>query len=294
MRYLVLGGSGLIGYTIIKRLVGSHEVIFSFYNNKLDVPGATAYKLDFRNFEALRKLVRTADADVVIHAVAPPSTDLHERDKQLAYEVNVAGTKVVAEETTDHDTKLVYISTAFVFPSSTQNFDEAAIPAPINYYGVSKLGGELATAYNPNHIIVRTDQIYGWTLSWQKSFVVSTLNKLERQEPVEVCEDWYNSPTYVNDLAATILKLVELDKRGIYHVVGSSYLNRVEWGKKIAHMFGKKPELIVGINSETLNLPAERPRCKLVNKKVQLETGIKLKTVDEGLASMKHEREGGG
>jgi dTDP-4-dehydrorhamnose reductase len=225
--------------------------------------------------------------EAVLHTVAPPSVDWHERERAAAYATNVLGTRAIAAKTRKLGAKLVYVSTTFVFPDTGLVFTEEDIPAPINFYGVTKWGAEIAAAENPDHAIVRTDQIYGWSLPGQKkSFVVSTLEKLEKGQKAEVCLDWLNSPTYVKDLSAAVKRIMERDKRGIYHVVGGSFIDRVSWAGKIAEAFEKDKSLVAGIESSSLKLPARRPNARVSNDKAQEELGLHLRTVEEGLEDM--------
>jgi dTDP-4-dehydrorhamnose reductase len=288
MKVLILGGSGLLGCELASSLAKKDEVTFTYFSNPVQIAGAKGYKLDLKDFDSVDRLIDGIAPDAVIHAVAPPSVDWHENERKAAYETNVLGTKAIAKKTKMMGAKLVYISSTFVFPDTGETFTEEDIPAPINFYGVTKFGAELAAAMNPDHIIVRTDQIYGWAHPGQKkSFVVGTLEKLERGQKVEVCKDWLNSPTYVKDLSKAISSLLAKDKRGIYHVVGNSFIDRVSWAKKIAIAFGKDPSLVIGIDSTTLKLPARRPNAKVSNEKVQEELGIRFMGVDEGLEDMK-------
>lgn len=288
MRYLIIGGSGLLGFELVKRLARNNEVAFTYLNNNnLNTRGSESYKIDLGDSGAIINLVNQLKPSVVIHCASNPSVDWFEKDKESAYKLTISTTKNLAQLTSKIHSKLIYISSAFVFPSINQIFTEADIPAPINFYGCCKLGGELASQLNKNHLIIRTDQIYGWGVKGQKkSFVEGTLEKLEKGERVEVCEDWFNSPTYVEDLAEAVIKLNSLDKKGIYHVVGSDFLNRYEWAKKIAHVFGKDGSLIAPISSKKLNLPAIRPNAHVSNQKISIETGIHLMGVEEGLNTL--------
>ncbi|MDO8554729.1 MAG: SDR family oxidoreductase [Candidatus Micrarchaeota archaeon] len=293
MRYLITGGSGLLGADLVEELLQrKEEVHYTYLNNEMKINGAHPYKLDILETKKLAELIKQIKPNVVIHTATIPSVDVCEKDKELAYKINTLATKKIAEVTKAIGAKLVYISTTFVFPNSTTKFSEEDIPAPINYYGVTKLGGELATAINPNHLIIRTDQIYGWIKSGQKkTYVVTVLEKIENDEKVEIFMNWYNSPTYVKDLSATIIGLLAKEKKGIYHVVGSTYLNRLEWGRKIAEIFGIDPNLVVGIDSSKKDIPATRTNCKIANDKAQKESGVTLKTIEDGLLEMKKIRD---
>jgi dTDP-4-dehydrorhamnose reductase len=290
MRYFVVGGSGLIGSELVRSLAQNNEVSFSYNKNPIHVENCNSYEINLGRPSDVLEILERLRPEILVHAAAPPSVDWHEKERKEAYDISVLTTKAIAEKCRALGVLMIYVSTAFVFPGFDRVFTEEDIPAPVNFYGVTKLGAELATRANPNHLIVRTDQIYGWTLPGQrKSFVVNVLEKLSRGEEVEVCEDWYNSPTYVKDLSDTIIRLVGSDKRGVYHVVGDTFLNRVEWAKYIAKAFGRDPSLVVAIRSETLSLPARRPNARISNKRIREELGVKMKTVEEGLEDMRKE-----
>jgi len=291
MKFLILGGSGLLGHRLASSVVNEYEVAFSYFNNPLPLSGAEGFRLDLKDLDAVSDCIEKSAPDVVMHAVAPPSVDWHEKERAAAYQTNVLGTRTIAEKTKELGVKLVYVSTSFVFPDIEKIFKEDDIPAPISFYGATKLGAELAAMLNPDHVIVRTDQIYGWALQGQKkSFIVTVLEKIGRGDKAEVCKDWYNCPTYVGDLSGAMIKLAVMKKRGIYHAVGSSFINRYDWAVMIAKAFGKDPSLVVGIDSSTLNLPAKRSNVHLDNSKLLRECGIKMKTAEEGIEAMKEER----
>ena len=289
---LIIGGSGLIGYTLVEKLKKNHEVTFTYCNHAVSIKGVNGYQINLENQEYICSLLDKIKPSLVLHVAAPPSVDAHEKNKERAYLINVETTRAIVEKTRRMGSKLIYLSTSNVFPPLRRVFYEDDVPAPINFYGACKLGGEWATAKNPNHLIVRTDQIYGWNKTGQqkKSFVVNTLEKLQQNQTVEVCEDWYNRPTYVEDLALAIERLIELDKVGVYHATGGTYLNRLDWAKKIADKFEMDGSLVKGIDSGTLNLPATRANTNLDNKKIQKETKIKMQTIEEGLKIMKNEK----
>ncbi|MBS3067629.1 NAD(P)-dependent oxidoreductase [Candidatus Micrarchaeota archaeon] len=292
MHCLIIGGSGLVGYTLVEKLKENYKIALTYCNHQVDIDNTNGYKINLENHAHITSLLDKIKPSIVCHVAAPPSVDTHETEKEKSYSINVETTRAIAEKTKKMNSKLVYLSTSNVFPPVKRIFQEDDIPAPINFYGACKLGGELAVAKNPNHLIIRTDQIYGWnkTRQQKKSFVVSTLDKLESDQIIEVCEDWYNRPTYVEDLVSSIKRLIELDKVGTYHATGSTYLNRLEWAKKIAMKFEMDDSLVKGINSGILHLPAIRANVNLGNTKIQKETKIKMRTIEEGLNAMKNEK----
>lgn len=289
MKVLILGGSGMLGSRYVEACVAKgDDVVYTHYKNPYEISGARMVELDATDYGAVVRLVESERPELVINTIAHPSVDFCDKDRIAAYRINSASCEAAAVGARKTGAKLAYISSAFVFGNREGTLMEEDAPDPISHYGVLKLLGEEAAKIAPEHLILRTDQIYGWTKPGQKkTFVVSTLEKLEKGEKVEVCEDWFNNPTYVEDLVAATMGLIERKKTGIYHAVGSSFLNRVEWGRKIARAFGKDESLIVGIESARLNLPAKRPKCRLSNEKIQMDSSVRMHDVDSALEDMK-------
>ncbi len=287
MKCLVIGASGLVGRELASRLAANDETAVTFLSNPIEIKGAEAHRLDLANPGSATELIGSFKPEIVFHLAANPSVDWHEREQAAAYAVNVACAIAISRKTREIGAKLAYLSSAFVFPGFGKFYSEEDIPAPVNFYGATKAAAESAVRANPNHVIVRTDQIYGPHKAGQKkSFVVSTLEKLSQGKKAEVCRDWMNCPTYYGDLAAVLMHLASSEKTGTYHAAGPDFIDRYDWALRIAAAFGKDASLVAGIESATLDLPAKRPNVRLSCGKLMQETGIRMKGVDEGLVEM--------
>jgi dTDP-4-dehydrorhamnose reductase len=287
LKCLVIGASGLVGRELASRLAANDETAVTFLSNPIEIKGAQAHRLDLANPESATELIDSLKPEMVFHLAANPSVDWHERERAAAYATNVDSAIAISRKTREMGIKLVYLSSAFVFPGFGKTYSEEDIPAPVNFYGATKAASESAVRANLNHIIVRTDQIYGPHKAGQKkSFVVSTLEKLVEGRKTEVCRDWMNCPTYFADLAAVLIRLAFSEKTGTYHAAGPDFIDRYDWALRIAAAYGKDAALVGGIESATLNLPAKRPNVRLSCEKLLRETGIRMKGVDEGLVEL--------
>jgi len=99
--------------------------------------------------------------------------------------------------------------------------------------------------------------------------------------------DWYNVPTYLPNLVNALERLIEKNLLGVYHVCGSSFVNRCEWALVTAKIFGLNKNMIKPVNSDILNLPAKRVNVNLCNQKLFKKTGIKMMGIEKGLKLMK-------
>jgi dTDP-4-dehydrorhamnose reductase len=138
---------------------------------------------------------------------------------------------------------------------------------------------------------LRIDQPYGWIEKWQKfNNVIRVLNILNSGQLLKDVVDWYNNPTLLTDIGDVTKILIEKNKNGIYNVVGPDFINRYEWALMIAEIFHKNKKQILPIKEEELNLPAKRGKVNLSNEKVFIDTGIKMRSVREGLEYMMQEQ----
>ena len=270
MNILIFGASGLVGSSIAKVFSKEHNVTGTFFNNDLVPSTCHSKKIDIRNFDDTKSLIYKVKPDLIIDTVSYSNVDKCETDPELTRTINIDGTKNIVNSCTEIKPKLVFISTAFVFGDNKKNYHESDSPFPINNYGMQKLEGEqIIQNSGLPYLILRTDQIYGWTnVGQRQSYVDGIFKKLSENQKIDSISDWYNCPTFSNDIAECILSLVQNNKTGIFHVVGSDYINRYDWALKIGQKFNFNIKLIKTKNSSQLNLPAKRPNTKLDTTKL--------------------------
>jgi len=288
MKILVIGGSGMIGSKVVDHfLKTNNEVEFTYFTH--DVPFRTGYHLDITQKDDTVKLITKINPDIVIHSSALVNVDLCETNNSLADSINVNGTANIIEGCKVVKDKLIYISTSFVFDGSKQKYVEDDIPSPSTYYGLTKYGGEeLVRNSDLTYLILRTDQPYCWVEKWQRTnSVLRVLQTLRSGKVLKEITDWYNAPTYVPDLVHAIEKLLEDNAEGIFHLVGSEFINRYNWALKVANTFGLDKNLIKPITSDALSLPAKRVSVNLCNKKLFQKTGLRMYNIQDGLNDMK-------
>ena len=140
------------------------------------------------------------------------------------------------------------------------------------------------------YLILRTDQPYCWSENYQHTnSILRVLESLRTKKNLREIVDWWNVPTYVPDFVDAVWKLLEQNSEGIFHVVGSNFVNRYDWSITVANIFGLKKELIIPIFSEEMNLPVKRSNVNLSNKKLYEKTGIKMSGIKEGAIKMRDE-----
>ncbi|RLI97676.1 MAG: SDR family NAD(P)-dependent oxidoreductase, partial [Candidatus Aenigmatarchaeota archaeon] len=165
MRVLLTGASSSPGFKTLIELSTRGYQVYAVYNTHsitVELPNITLIKLDLTQFEEVVKLFNEVKPDIVIHMAALGDVNLCEKDKGLAWKVNVDTTKLLAKLTSKHDLVFLYLSTDYVFDGEKGNYREEDIPNPINFYGLTKLvAEEIIRSSIDKHIVVRTSAIYG-------------------------------------------------------------------------------------------------------------------------------------
>jgi dTDP-4-dehydrorhamnose reductase len=286
MKYLIIGGTGVIGYKILQHIrKEDSSVKFTFLNNKEILKNS--HFLNIENLIETKNLIKKISPDIVIHCSALSNIDFCENNKRKAESINVLGTKNIVEGCKESNSKIVYISTSFVFDGK-KKYSENDNTSPSTFYGFTKFKGEeIIKDSNIPFLILRTDQPYSWIEQWQHTnSVIRVIDSLKKKKIFYEVNDWYNVPTYVPDFVNATMKLIKLKKEGVFHVSGSDFLNRYDWAILTAKIFQLNPDLIKAINSSSLNLSAKRVNGNLSNEKLFRETGIKMRGIKEGLMEM--------
>jgi len=292
MKILIIGGSGVIGTNLLQyyKKIKNYDVSFTFLKN--EIPFENGHRLDITDNDKTIKLISKINPDVVIHTVALTNVDLCETNNALANSINVIGTENVVEGCKISKSKLTFISSSFVFDGKKQIYIETDSPEPTTYYGMTKFRGEkIVQNSNLPCLILRTDQPYCWNEPWHHTnSVIRVLDNLRSGKEHNEIIDWKNTPTYVPDFVNATAQLLDYNTTGIYHIVGSDFINRYEWSLLTAEVFGLDKDLIKPISSKTLNLPAIRVNVNLNNQKLQKKTGISMMGVKEGLLQMRNDK----
>ena len=134
MKYLITGGTGQLGYDIIKELISRGE---------LNYLAPTTKEMNITNKDEVEKVILGYKPDIIFHCAAYTAVDKAEEDKENCYNINVNGTKNIVSVAEKINAKVVYISTDYVFDGTKEGIYEIDDKTnPINYYGYTKLMGE--------------------------------------------------------------------------------------------------------------------------------------------------------
>lgn len=227
MKVFVTGICGQLGHDVMNELAkrgyeGVGSDIYPEYSGVDDgsaVTSAPYVTLDITDRESVMDTITEIEPDVVVHCAAWTAVDAAEDpDKRpLVHRINVVGTQNMAEAAKAVGAKIVYLSTDYVFDGqgTTPWKPDNRNYAPLNYYGQTKLEGELAVSNTTDkYFIVRIAWVFGLN---GNNFIKTMIDVGRTHDIVRVVNDQIGSPTYCYDLARLLVDMIETDKFGYYH-----------------------------------------------------------------------------
>ena len=178
----------------------------------------------------------------------------------LSTKIVIKGTENIIKACEENSAKIVYVSTSAVFDGSKNEYFEDDEPSPLNYYGETKATAEKKIQQSKlDYLILRTDQPYCWTEKWQRlNSVIRILDNFSSNKIHNEVTDWYNKPTFVPNFVENTLKLIDINSNGIFHIVGTDFISRLDWSMILCDVFKLDKNKVTKILSKDLNLPAKR------------------------------------
>lgn len=246
-----MGGSGQLGSELLKIIRGS---IGTFRNNQ-----SAGTILDLMDTRSIRKLIVDLKPKIIINTAALTNVDLCEKDEKSAYTINALAVKEITLAAEDIGAYLIHVSTDYVFDGVTGNYDEDAIPKPINYYGLSKLLGDSHACTYDNSLVIRTSGVFGL----KGNFPRFVLDSLKNNKGINVVNSYY-SPIHARMLARQIKIVMGSGQTGILNIAGER-ISRLELANRICDIFDLNKELINEVPESSLNWVARRPRDSSLN-----------------------------
>jgi dTDP-4-dehydrorhamnose reductase len=262
MNIIVTGVKGQLGHDVV------NELNKRGYTNVLGIDIAD---LDITNKQDVESFFYKNKPSVIVHCAAYTAVDKAEDNKDLCMTVNVEGTKNLVEIAKKYDSKIVYISTDYVFDGTKLGeYDVIDHPNPKSVYGESKYLGEVETRKHNKHFIVRISWVYGKN---GQNFVRTMLRLGKERESLNVVHDQVGSPTYTFDLSKLLVDMIETEKYGTYHATNEEICTWYEFTKEIF----KLTNISIPVNPITTDqypTKAMRPKNSCMSKQSLVQNGF--------------------
>lgn len=275
MKVFVTGVGGQLGYDVMNEL--KKRGIGCVGSDIIEKSDGDYVQLDITDMSAVEKALSEIKPDVVIHCAAWTAVDAaeDEENKTKVYAVNVIGTRNIAEVCNQLDCKMIYISTDYVFNGQGDDPWKADCKdfAPLNYYGQTKLEGELAVAeLLDKFFIVRIAWVFGLN---GKNFIKTMINVGKKYDTVRVVNDQIGTPTYTYDLSRLLIDMVQTEKYGYYHATNEGgYISWYDFCCEIYRQYGLNTKVIPVTTAEYGLSKAARPFNSRLDKSKLIEAGF--------------------
>ena len=268
MKFFVTGVNGQLGHDVMNELIkrghsGTGSDLAPVYSGIDDGSAVTAapyVSLDITDKDAVNRVLTELRPDAVVHCAVWTAVDAAEDNEELVRRINADGTRYIAEACKAIDSKMLYLSTDYVFDGegTTPWHPDCKTYKPLNVYGQTKLEGELAvSSVLDKYFIVRIAWVFGLN---GKNFIKTMINVGKTHSEVRVVSDQVGTPTYTYDLSRLLVDMCESDKYGYYHATNEGgYISWYDFCVEIYRQYGLDTKVIPVTTAEYGLSKAKRP-----------------------------------
>lgn len=278
---LVTGANGQVGMEFRELASSYPQYNFHFVSRK---------ELDITSVEQLQDTFSRHHFEFCINCAAYTAVDKAESDRAAAMLINGTGAGQLAMVCNEHKTRLVHISTDYVFDGTACTpYTEDAKTNPVNFYGESKLAGELQILkHDPLAIIIRTSWVYSF---YGNNFVKSMIRLMGQHETIGVVNDQWGCPTYACDLAEAIMTIIDhvkvpglqIQHPAIFHFCNNARITWFDFATAIKEIINSNCS-VYPISSSEYKTAAKRPAYSVMDtRKIKRAFGIQMQDWRESL-----------
>jgi dTDP-4-dehydrorhamnose reductase len=262
MRVTIFGATGLLGKALVREWTSN------------EVTGLGSKDADIRDPQQVLAAVQRTRPEWIVLAAAYTDVDGCESNRELAFAVNCTGAVNVAQAVKTCGSRLLFLSTDYVFDGlSTTPYETDHPRAPQSVYGKSKADAEeQLIQILPDCCIVRTSWLFG---TGGKCFPDTILKIAATKPEIDVVDDQRGRPTYAADLARAIIQLCRRQVTGIVHATNAGDCTWFEFAREIIRDAGLNT-VVRPTTSDKFVRPAKRPKYSVLSAKSRAKYGIDM------------------
>jgi dTDP-4-dehydrorhamnose reductase len=261
LKIAVIGANGQLGSDVCNCFLKNDDEVIKLNHDDIEIV----------NIDSVASILKQVNADIVVNTAAMHNVEKCEENPVRSFEVNGIGSRNLALICNEIKSKLVHISTDYVFDGEKkQPYIESDRPNPLNVYGNTKLSGEhFIESIGNQFYILRVSAIYGKNPCRAKgnNFVNLMLRLSDERDEVRVVDTEYVSPTFTENIGEQIIKLIETNAEfGLYHVAAEGSCSWYEFAKEIFLI--SKTETVLKIASPSeFSAKVKRPKYSVMENK---------------------------
>ena len=266
---LITGGNGQLGHSLNNffesKNYNIHELSFNIFFTSLN---NCSYPLNLTSLDKVSKLINDIEPDYIINCAALTNVDFCEENKKESYEVNVKIVKNIISSM-PKKSKLIHISTDYIFDGEKAPYKEESIPNPINYYGKTKLEAEnIIRSSQKKYIIIRTGSLFSEFINMHSNKLCWLLNKFKNEQKIFSATDMISTATSTGSLARIIFETISsipFNESFIINYSGQDSMSVYDFSLLVAKTFNFNKNLIEPILTKDLAFKAKRPKDTSLN-----------------------------
>ncbi len=291
VRYLITGASGLLGSYLIPCIQqAGHEVVAITNSHSLSpaLVGVTAFQCDITERDTLDRTLDKISPDIIIHAAGMTSVDQCEIDPLAAKLMNTDVPSWIAQWSSAHGRKYIFISSDHVTGGDRPFFSEVDPISPVNVYARTKAEAEVSVlAAAPLAQVIRTN-FFGRGPLWRKSLTDWLWDRSRQTESIPAFTDSFFSPLSASLLSKAITDLSQLPAHGIFHVGGALRVSKYDFALSFFEFFGLDKALLSPALVKDAHLTAPRPiDMSMSVERVQEVLGYKMPSLSQSFESIR-------
>ncbi len=276
MRILITGGQGQVAQSLKNHPMASHFETIFLDKTQCDITSASSIQAAFETYHP----------DVIINTAAYTAVDLAETNGGDAYIINAAGSLLLAESCHAHSTRLIHLSTDYVFDGTANTpYQETDSTHPVNVYGLSKWQGEEAVRSTlDNHLILRVSGVFS---EFGKNFLKTILRLAREQETLRIVGDQFTCPTDAYAIAEAVYTLVNQPNiTGTYHFCSQESISWHAFASLITNAAVEplKMKTLQNITTDEFPTAAKRPAYSVLDcRKILDDASIQHPNIRESI-----------
>ncbi len=293
-KILIVGANSKTAIALISLFLSetSFELVL-FSRSEIDIPlekNVRAYAFDPLNLKKLKSICYSEKPNVIINTHSYNDVSNKELNRKKVWDANVIVTENLVSVSRVLDCTLIQLSCEQIFNGKERLYTEQSIPDPLNYYGKAKLAAENAClSRHHKSVIVRCCPLYGFNLRDDFYFNIPSFDDFSSKMPINAYNKLYTTPTFVEDLAVLILKIIDKKRFGVYNCGGPTMYSQVEIFLKISEVFNFYDYLMdYHLLNEVSLYPLKMHSSGLINLKAETDLGVKFTSLENGLLLIKY------
>lgn len=265
MKILITGAKGQLGRDCAL-VLGTGHTVYGFGSRELDIADAAA----------VEHHLGAVQPDAVLNCAAYTGVDACETEQAPCWRVNADGPAVLAAACARLGSRLIHISTDYVFDGTRpapQPYTEDDPVHPLCRYGQSKLAAEQRVReQTDDHLIIRTAWLYG---IGGRNFL-KTMLRLAVTDPnrtIRVVNDQFGSLTWTHRLARQIKLLLDAGLTGTIHATAEGSGSWYD-GARLFLTAMRVPFSLEPCSTAAYPTPARRPANSILENAVLKKHGL--------------------